>query len=312
MADTSFSKPRSVDWLIYLLTPLFFSSNIIFGRGIAGESAPFVTAFLRWAGAALIVLPFLYMDRHAAWAFVRRHTGLWLWLGVLGMGICGGFVYWALTQTSATNATLIYTTSSLFILLLQWGLNGRQIAWREILGMAVAFAGVGTIVFEGRLEALASFQFNLGDIGILGAAIAFAFYSLALRRPAPAAMAPMTLFALLAVSGAIVLAPLALYEVAVGAPLPDDRSDWLMLGGIILFASLAAFYCFHHTVHIFGPTMAGTTLYLMPPTSIVLAAIFLGEHFALYHAAGVILVMGGLFLATAPNRSIKDATKPQG
>ena len=293
------------DWVIYLLTPLFFSSNIIFGRGLAGDSAPFLTAFLRWTGAALLVAPFLFRDWRAAFAFVRAHFVLWLWLGVLGMGICGGVVYWALIHTTAMNATLIYTASSLFILALQWLLQGRPIAPRELFGMVVAFAGVGVIVSKGKLEALASLEFNLGDLGILGAALAFAFYSLALRRPAPSQLKPMTLFALLAVSGAVVLAPVAIYEVIAGAPLPDQPNDWLMLAGIVVFASLAAFYCFHHTVHAFGPTMAGTTLYLMPPMSIVLAVLFLGERFAAYHGTGVLLVMGGLLLATLPKRVAK-------
>jgi drug/metabolite transporter (DMT)-like permease len=75
---------------------------------------------------------------------------------------------------------------------------------------------------------------------------------------------------------------------------------WLKIGGLILFASLAAFYCFTHTVRVFGPTTAGTTLYMTPPISIVLAWFFLGESFETYHAIGITLVTGGMFLATAP------------
>ncbi|QLF70450.1 DMT family transporter [Peteryoungia desertarenae] len=293
-------QPGYLDWFIYVLTPLFFSSNIIFGRGLAGESAPFTTAFLRWLGAAILVAPFLYADRRAAIGFVRSQPALWLWLGILGMGICGGVVYWALIYTTATNATLIYTTSPLFILVLQWLRHGRAIAAREFLGMALAFAGVGVIVFKGQIAALASFEFNFGDLGILVAAIAFAIYSLALRGPAPSQLKPMTVFGILAVSGAVVLVPPATYEIYSGAPLPDAPDDWVMLAGMVVFASLAAFYCYHHTVHALGATLAGTTLYLMPPMSIILAVLFLDETIEFYHVGGVVLVMGGLLLATAP------------
>ncbi|WP_113485978.1 DMT family transporter [Rhizobium cremeum] len=294
---------RPFDWVLFLLTPIFFSTNLIFGRGITGEIAPFTTAFLRWAGSAAIIFPFVYAERDLCLAFVRANRGLWLVLGFLGMGICGGFVYWALTLTTASNATLIYTTSSLFIILLQWLLHGRRMRQGEFVGMLIAFAGVSVIVLKGDVDALRHFSFNIGDLGILVAAVAFAIYSLLLRHPAAKAMPSLPLFGLLALSGALVLAPPALYEVVNGGLLPDSASDWTKLAGIIAFASLAAFYCFTHTVRVFGPAVAGITLYLMPPMSILMAVVFLGETFERYHAVGIVLVMGGVILATAPRRT---------
>lgn len=301
MAETS-NGPRPVDWLLFFAAPVFFSSNLVFGRGITGEIGPFITAFIRWAGATLTILPFIYHDRHTCFAFVRQHGLLWLALGILGMGVCGGFVYWALTLTTASNATLIYTTSSLFIILFQWQFQGRRLVWQEALGMLIAFAGVAVIVLKGDLQALRHLTFNIGDFGILLAAVAFAAYSMLLRNPAAAAVPPLSLFGLLAASGAIVLFPPAVFEVFAGAPLPDSGSDWLKLAGIIAFASLAAFYCFQHSVRVFGPAQAGVTLYLMPPVSIILAVLFLGETFEVYHATGMALVIGGVVLATLPKR----------
>lgn len=310
MAETSGTQ-RPLDWLLFLAAPVFFSSNIIFGRGITGDIGPFITAFIRWAGATLIILPFVYHDRRACLAFVRQHTLLWLVLGILGMGICGGFVYWALTLTTASNATLIYTTSSLFIILFQWLFQGRALVLREILGMVVAFAGVAAIVLKGDIEALLHLTFNIGDFGILVAAVAFAAYSMLLRNKSASAVPPLSLFCLLAASGAVVLFPPALVELVDGAPLPDSGSDWLKLTGIIAFASLAAFYCFQHSVRVFGPAMAGVTLYLMPPVSIVLAIVFLDEGFHAYHAAGMLLVTGGVVMATWPKRSVENRSAPR-
>ena len=111
-------QTRLTDWLIFLAVPFFFSSNVIFGRGVVGEVSPFIAAFIRWIGSTLIIAPFMIADWRNCLAFVRRKTLLWLVLGILGMGICGGVVYWGLTMTTAANGTLIYTTSSLFIILL--------------------------------------------------------------------------------------------------------------------------------------------------------------------------------------------------
>jgi drug/metabolite transporter (DMT)-like permease len=299
------AKPESglpVDWLIFSLVPIFFSSNMIFGRGIIGDVAPYTTAFLRWAGSTAIMLPFIYADRRASIRFVRNHFWLWLLLGGLGMGICGGLVYWSLTYTSAANGTLIYTTSPLFIILFQWMFSGRHISGRELAGMLVAFAGVISIVLRGDPAALLHLRFNIGDLGILIAAISFAIYSILLKDPALRNLSPLALFGMIALSGALVLLPPSIWEFIEGGPLPDSASDWWKIAGMVAFASLAAFFCFQHAVRVFGPATAGITLYLMPPVSIVMAMFFLGEPFEAYHALGIVLVLGGVVLASLRGR----------
>ncbi|WJH39941.1 DMT family transporter [Aliirhizobium terrae] len=298
MSSSNSPTPRPVDWLIFLLVPVFFSTNIIFGRGIIGDVAPYTTAFLRWAGSTLVMLPFIYADREAAFAFTRRHFWLWLLLGGLGMGICGGVVYWSLTYTTAANGTLIYTTSPLFIILFQWLFARRAIGALEFAGMAVAFAGVIAIVVRGDPSALLAMQFNIGDFGILIAAVAFAVYSILLKSPALKTLRPMALFGIIALSGALVLLPPTAIEVFNGGAVPDSAMDWWKIAGMVAFASLAAFFCFQHVVRVFGPATAGVTLYLMPPFSIVMAVIFLDEAFEPYHAVGIVLVLGGVILAS--------------
>lgn len=300
------SSPRSSatirDWVIFLAVPFFFSSNLIFGRGIIGEVSPYTTAFLRWAGSTLIVLPFMIRDWQTCFAFIRKKTMVWLMLGFLGMGICGGGVYWALEYTSAANATLIYTTSTLFILLFQRIFDGRRIQRRELLGMIIAFAGVGAIVLKGDIQQLFHLDFNIGDFIILLAAISFAVYCILLKDDDANQINSFTLFGLIALSGAIVLSPAAAYEFATGGHLPQTAAAWWKIGGIILFASVAAFYSFTHAVRVFGPATAGITLYLTPPVSILMAVGFLNEPFLSYHLIGIILVTGGVVLSTFPAR----------
>ncbi len=309
MPPATDTTPRLRDWLIFLAVPFFFSSNVIFGRGVIGEVSPFVTAFLRWSFSVVFVAPFIIHDWRACLRFIQTKTALWLILGFLGMGICGGVVYWGLTMTSAANGTLIYTTSSLFIILLQRILYGRAIRRLEVVGMVIAFAGVVAIVLKGDVTQLMRLDFNLGDLAILVASISFAIYSLLLRDPAARDMASLSLFAVVALSGALVLLPPAAIELAHGGMLPSSVVAWAKIGGIILFASITAFYCFTHTVRVFGPATAGITLYMMPPVSIVMAVVFLGERFEHYHALGIVLVTGGVVLATAPFGKLKSQNR---
>jgi drug/metabolite transporter (DMT)-like permease len=278
--------------------PLFFASNLVFGRGISHDVAPFILAFVRWTATSLLLLPFVFREKHACLAFVRAKPGLWLLLGFFGMWICGAGVYWALAYTTASNATLIYTTSSLFILLIERIIRKRPIGMRELLGMAIAFTGVSIIVLRGDWQALVSFRFNPGDIAILIAAISWAFYSVLQKNPALGGLSTLAVFGLLSIAGSLLLFPFALGEVILDHALPDSSSDWLKIAGIVVFSSVLAFSCFQHGIKVLGAPVAGVFLYLMPPFSILFASLFLGETLEPFHVTGIVLVMAGVILAT--------------
>ena len=296
------SLTRFIPLAVMLLTPLFFSSNLIFGRSTIPQVAPFTLAFLRWASAALVLSPFLWMARHRARAYVAAHPAHWLTLGFLGMGICGAGVYYALQFTSATNGTLIYTTSPLMIILLERLFFGRSTSPREILGIVVGFLGVAIIVLKGDFGSLASTSFNLGDLMFIGAALAWAGYSVLLKGPRTAGLPVSALFALIALSGAILLAPFALWEFLAGARMPVTWTAWGGIAGIVVFSSLLAFSGYQYGVARLGASTASVFMYLLPPYGVGLAVLVLGEPFELHHAVGILTVLSGLMLATWPKR----------
>ena len=174
--------PSIVPYLVMLVTPLFFSSNLIFGRLAIPEVAPFTLAFIRWTAAALILAPWVMREWGPARAFVTGHARHWLLLGFLGMWICGGIVYLGLEYTTATNGTLIYTTSPLIILIIERLFFARPITGREILGIIIGFMGVAVIVLRGDPAALLSLRFDTGDLLFVAAAISWAAYSVLLRK----------------------------------------------------------------------------------------------------------------------------------
>lgn len=285
---------------VMVLTPLFFSTNLIFGRGVIGEVAPFTLAFLRWGAVALALAPFVLADRTAALRLVRDHAGFLALLGLLGMWICGALVYLALQRTTATNGTLIYTTSPVFIILIDAMANRRRIGLRAAAGSVLALAGIAIIVLRGELSALLALDFNEGDLIFICAAVAWAVYSLLLRSPRVAGVSNLALLPLIAAAGALLLAPFAAFEYLTGAPMPATGSAWGGIAGIVAFASLAAFLGFQFGIRRLGAPVAGVFMYLMPPYGVGLAVLFLGETFHAYHAVGIVLVSGGVVLATLP------------
>lgn len=287
---------------VMLATPLFFSSNLIFGRATIPEVAPFTLAFLRWSVAALALAPFLYVARKRASAYVSSSPGHWLLLGFLGMWICGAGVYYALQFTTATNGTLIYTTSPLIVIILERMFFGRATSWRELTGIALGFLGVAIIVLKGDLAALTRLTVNRGDLIFVAAAFAWAVYSVLLKGPRTQGLPMSALFALIALSGALLLAPFAAWEYLSGARMPQTLGAWGGIAGIVVFASLLAFSGFQYGVARLGASAASVFMYLLPAYGVGLAVLVLGEPFESYHALGILTVLGGLVLATAPRR----------
>ncbi len=292
------SKGRAV--LVMLVTPLFFSTNLIFGRGVVDEVAPFTLAFLRWAFVAVALSPFLLRERRVALPVLKANAPLVVLLGFLGMWICGALVYLALDMTTATNGTLIYTTSPVIILLIEAAFRGRRIGRREAIGSAIAFVGVAVIVLKGDLDALLSLDVNAGDLIFVGTAVAWAVYSILYRSPRLAPLSNLALFSAVAAAGALTLLPFAAAEFLLDLPMPSTASAWGSIAGIVVFSSLLAFSGFQFGVRRLGPSAAGVFMYLLPPYGVFLAVAFLGETFHPFHAAGIALVMGGIALATAP------------
>lgn len=298
---------RIVPLAVMILTPLFFSSNLIFGRSTIPEVAPFTLAFLRWTAASLALAPFIWLARHHVRAYVTSSPQHWLLLGFLGMWICGAGVYYALQFTTATNATLIYTTSPLMVILLERLYFGRATGWRELAGIAIGFFGVAIIVLKGDLDRLAGLDLNRGDLMFIAAALSWAVYSVLLKGPRTAGMPVSALFGAITIAGALLLAPFALWEWMSGARMPSTISAWGGIAGIVVFSSLLAFGGYQYGVARLGASTTSIFMYLLPVYGVGLAVLVLGEPFHAYHAVGILTVLGGLVLATAPiNRARKS------
>lgn len=299
MAHTTGGRTRFA-YVVMVVAPLFFSTNLIFGRGVIGEVSPFLLAFLRWLAVAIALSPFMWAERQAVAAIVRSHWRLVLTLAFLGMWLCGAGVYVALDMTTATNGTLIYTTSPVIILLIEAAFKDRRIGLREGVGAIIALCGIATIVLRGHPASILTLGLNVGDIIFVAAAVAWAVYSILQRTSGLQKASNAALLGLLAVAGAVLLLPFAAFEIAAGAPLPGSAAAWGGIAGIVVFASLLAFSSFQFGIRMLGAPLAGVFMYLMPPYGVMLAVIFLGERLEPFHAAGIALVMGGVILATLP------------
>lgn len=299
-------RSRLFAYGVLVAMPLFFSSNLIIGRAAIGHVEPFTLAFLRWSLAFLILLPFAWRGLVAERRLIAENWETLATLAILGMWICGALVYEALRYTTASNGTLIYTSSPVLIVLLEWLFRGRRIAWREALGILFALAGVVVIVVQGSFERLTALRFNGGDLIFAAAAVAWAVYSVMLKKDAFKRLPTAVLFAAIAGGGALVLMPFALYEIFEKGRFPTGGAEWASIFGVALVASVLAFSSFQYGVKVLGPSVTGVFMYLLPPYGVMMAVLFLGEKLEFFHLKGFVLVFVGIVLATAPVALVRE------
>lgn len=291
-----FRALRLGDVIAIAFVPLFFATNVVIGRFVADDVAPWTLAFLRWVTALLIILPFAAVGIRESFARILLEARQIALLGFLGMFVCGGIVYLALHHTTAANATLIYSSSNVMVLLLEWLFRGRPIGVRELVGTALALGGVGVVALGSEGWRL---TLNPGDALIGVAALSWAIYSVSLKRPSLTRIPGMALFAAIMLAGAIMLLPMTLFEIATGPALPRNATAWIAVLAVAIIPSVGAYSGYQYGVRRFGPTTMAMSSYLWTPYGLLLSVIFLGETLYAFHFAGLALILPGVVLATA-------------
>lgn len=292
------TRIKIMAWIAVFSTPLLFSTNVVFGKSIVASVPPFTLAFIRWSFVAMILLPAMYKTWPQVQNFVRQYTKRWFILGFFGMFMCGGVFYLALSFTSAINGALIYATTPIWALVIQFIWYQRAVSIYEILGITIAFFGVTFILMEGEPARLLSLQFNVGDLLALACAIAWALYAIFQKHNSVDQMPTFAMLGLIAASGAVLLIPFALYEVVFMNALPIPTESWLNIIGLVLFSSLLAFAGVTYSIQHLGPTANVLSLYLLPIYGSLLAVIILGETIYSFHILGTMCVLTGVFMAS--------------
>lgn len=283
-------------FILLLLTVLFWSGNWVVGRGMRGEVPPVALAFWRWTIAFACMLPLAWPHRAEALPVLRTHRGLLLALGLLGITAYNTLAYLGLRYTTATNGVLLNAFIPVAIILFGWASGGRALRRPEACGLAVSLGGVAVIVAQGEAARLATLSFNPGDLWIMLSVGVWAAYTLLLARR-PEGLAPMLLLALLTAIGLLGLLPVYLWELAQGLRI---RLSPAALAGIAytgVFPAFLGYVFWNRAVASVGPARAGLFIHLMPVATPLLSALFLGEQPRVYHFAGMLLIVGGIWLS---------------
>ncbi|HET6718348.1 MAG TPA: DMT family transporter [Rhodocyclaceae bacterium] len=291
-----FSHP----YLLLTLTALFWSGNMVLGRGIRGDIPPISLAFWRWAIALLCVLPLALPHLKEQWPRLRAGWKPVFVLGLLGVGGYNTLAYIALQYTVATNAVLLNSFIPIATIAISWAFLGRHLSRAQAIGVTISFLGAATIIARGDPAPLASLSINQGDLWMLGAVLIWAIYTVGLQWR-PSGVDPMLLLAALTIVGLLALTPLYLWELLVqGRSIKVHAGSLASLIYVGVFPSFLGYIFYNRGVAEVGANKASLFIHLMPVFGTILSVIFLGEIPHGFHFAGIALILGGIWLTTRP------------
>ena len=293
-------QPQSlfVPYLLLTLSVLFWAGNWVIGRALRFDAPPVAITFWRWAIALALLAPFTYLYLRERWHLILRFWKILCVLGLLAT-VCQHIPFYAgLRHTTATNGALLNATSPIFIALLSVALVGERLSAKGVLGSVISLSGVLTIISRGDPGVLRAFSLNVGDIWVLVGTLAWAGYTVCLRCW-PAELDRLSFLTLLAAVGVIATGPLYALEIASGQVLRPNASSLLGIAYIGVVATVVAYIFWNRAVQQVGPGRAGPFMYLMLVFTPILSIIFLGERLHLYHLAGAVLIISGIYLTTA-------------
>lgn len=283
-------------WTLLALGNLLWTGNIIIGRAIAGQVPPVALAWYRWTGAFLIAVGFAWPHLKRDWPELLKHWRMMLLLAFTGIATYNTMCYIGLNYTTAINALLLQSAMPVVILVWAFVLFGERPSPWQVLGVLVSLGGVAAIAGAGSLDTLLHLSVNRGDAWILAAVLLNAVYSPLLRRRP--AVHPLSFLVAAMALGSLMMFPAYLWEGAQGARISGGWTAYAAIAYTAVLPSLVAYLFFNRGVELIGAARAGQSVHLMPLMGTVLAVLFLGERLYAYHLAGIVLIGGGILLAS--------------
>ncbi|MCD1641180.1 DMT family transporter [Stutzerimonas frequens] len=285
-----------------LIAVLCWSGNALVGRAFHDSIPPLSLSFWRWVLATSLLLPFVAKGIWTHRATLRAAGWRLPVLAAMGIASYNSLLYTAAQSTEAINLTLVNTCLPLATFIGAGFLLGEWPLRRAWFGMAVAAGGLLYLISRGSWQTFASLSFQRGDLIMLLAVLAWALYTLLLRRWARHLLVPpLVLLGVLMLLGLPLILPFYLLELGRVGGFALTPSNLAAIGYTAVFASLVAYVGWNHGVRIVGAGRAAMVMYLMPVFTALLGWLLLGEALRTFHWIGGALIFAGLLLATRPS-----------
>ncbi len=262
---------------------------------------PFISGSARFIIAAAVM--FAWLRWRTAQPLAGVNIPLALFCGVLLSGIGNGFVVWAQQGIPSGIAALIVTAVPVIVLVIDWVLFSKRTPTRRaLLGIAIAVAGVTTIVLHTRT--LAGHAQPLHLLAMLVSVIGWSFGTLIQKRAASArTVLSFTCVQMFGGGMFQVLMSFVDREWQHFDAASVTLTSWLAIAYLIVFGNLIGLNCYLWLLTRVSAQKVTTYALVNPVVALLLGALVLGERVTPLAATSAALVLIGVALVLFQEQS---------
>lgn len=278
---------------------IFWSFSFVWVKIAYEAYHPITVVFIRLCFSVLLLFPFAWFIRRLQIPS-RKELPVFILLSFFQPFLYFMGESFGLKYVSSTVASVIVATIPLFAPLFAWYFYREKLSAKNVAGLAVSFFGVIIVVLNPDLTFSAS---PLGVILEFIAVLSAIAYSTVLRKLS-FRYSTFSVIAWQNLFGIVMFLPFWLAFEARG--FVNTAFHWEAFRAILLlsvFASSLAFILFTYSVRNMGINRANTYVYLIPVFTAIFSRIILDEVMTFRKAAGILIVIIGLFMATLRKKS---------
>ena len=281
--------------LALLGTNIFFAMNYTAIKYIVngGFVKPFGLNLVR-VGVSTLLLWLLFFIKPTKVAILKKDIGRFLLCALLGITINQLLFVKGLSLTYSIHASLLMLTTPILITIMAaWILKEKLNAFK-IIGLVAGISGAAILVSSRENSGNAG-DVLLGDILVIGNAIAYTFYFI-LVKPLMQRYNPVAIIRIIFTIGFFMMLPFCWQEYNEIHFSSFTTGAWIALSIIIFTGTFLAYLFNVYGIKILGASIAGTYIYSQPFFAAAIAMVFLNEGFTWMKILAAVCIFIGVYL----------------
>lgn len=271
---------------------------VVATRAVVGQIDPLTLAALRYLIGAACLLP-LALARGGGRP-ARADRPAVAGLGLLFFALFPYLFTLSLSMTTAARGSLALSTLPVLTLTVAALLGAERLTGGKTAGVLVALAGVA-LALSGRMAGMPEGAWR-GDVVMVAAAMVGALYNVR-SRPYLAHYPAVVFTAWAMAAGAAALVALAAARGTLASVAGFGWQAWAASGYLGAVGAALTFWLWSKGLERTTPTRVAITVTVNPISSMTLGALLLGEPVTVRLVAGLLAVVGGIWLATRERRA---------
>jgi drug/metabolite transporter (DMT)-like permease len=304
------SQMNRSDWLILGVLALIWGGAFFFIGVVVRHVPPLTYVWLRLTIAAAGMWLFLRLKGQSL-ELPRQVWASIIVLAVLNNALPFALFGWSQTHIASGLASILNATTPIWgVVVAHFLTHDERMSPRKIAGVLLGFGGVATMIGPSLLSSLGTSA--LAQLACVTASLSYALAAVWARRFRRIGVSPLSVTTGQLTAGAAIMLPLSLIVDHPWRHAMPPLSAWGAIVALALLCTAFGYVLYFRLIDRAGATNALLVTLMVPPTAILLGALFLNETLAPQDFLGLgFIALGLAAIDGRPLSLLRRASPPQ-